>query len=226
MTYSVPFSAVPGVYDSLAGPRTRYPERFFEAHNRPPRTVLHFYLAATEGVSTRRLRVWRRGGGLAIALESKRVVREDALSIEKEEITENPDLTLQHAAGILSADASVISSFIKNKYRFKLQSASGLLKVSLDQMLPFQADDPALLGSQFWHLEIEEAGGWPLSDFHETAFFLNHLAHLPPLRQSKWQLAMTTGPVRIGTSAAKHLPEYFSELLAKGERERLAVRHS
>jgi hypothetical protein len=216
MTFVVPLSEVGRIYGTFTGPKLMYPDRSFEVVAKQSRTVLHFYLAAIEGISTRRLRVKRCREMLMITLESKRVLSDDALRIEKEERTENPDLPLPHVADMLTTGTPVISSFIKNQYRFKLKAKSGSLKVSLDQVLPFQADDPALLGPQFWHLEIEEANSWSLSEFRETGFFERYLAPLEPLTESKWKSARMSCPVRITYWAKENLSEYFDELLAVG----------
>jgi hypothetical protein len=37
-------------------------------------------------------------------------------------------------------------------------------------MIPFRADQPTVLGSPVWHLEIKDVRNWPLADFHDSEF--------------------------------------------------------
>lgn len=218
MTYGVGFSAVHDIYKALTTPPTGHPEGSFTARAKPPRTVLHFYLTATRGANVRRIRVRRRHGELVVSLDSKRVIREDELLIEKVETIENPHVPLATAAEMLSGDASVASSFIKNQYRLDLRQGPRSLKVHLDQMLPFRADEPTVLGSQFWHLEIEEDKNWPLADFHNSDFFRRHLSALHHLLESKWQTATLSTPVGIGRTSLENFPEYLGNLFELGVR--------
>jgi hypothetical protein len=218
MTYSVSLSAVRNVYEVLTTPPSCYPERSFTARAKPPRTVLHLYLTATQGVNVRRIRVRRRHGSLLVSLDSKRVIREDDLLIEKDETIENSHVPLATAAEMLSGDASVASSFIKNQHRLDLRQGSRSLKVHLDQMLPFRADQPTVLGSQFWHLEIEEAQNWKLADFHDSSFVQRDLSTLHPLLESKWQTAALSPPVGIDRTSRDDFLGYLDGLLALGAR--------
>jgi hypothetical protein len=218
MTYSVSLSALRNVHEAFTAPSSGYPERSFTIRAKPPRSVLHFYLTATEGADVRRIRVRRRHGDLLISLDSKRVLREDDLVIEKDETVENSHVSLASAAEMLSEEASIASSFIKNQHRLDLRQGSRSLKVSLDQMLPFRADRPTVLGSRFWHLEIEEGRNWPLADFHDSDFFQKNLSDLPPLLQSKWQSAALSPPVGIDPTSREDFSGYLGGLLALGAR--------
>jgi hypothetical protein len=223
MTYSVDLSDVRTVYNAFTGASTSYRERFFVERVKKQRTVLHFYLTAIRDADVRRLRVRRRHGNLVTSLESKRIVRESDLMIEKDERIESPNVSLSAAADILTQEASIVSSFIKNQHRIELKSGSRALKVSLDQMLPFRPDHPAVLGAEFWHLEIEEKRNWPLTDFRNTEFFRKYLSALQPLLQSKWQSAVLAPPAAITKADAENLDEYLNAVLAAGVRARKSI---
>lgn len=218
MTYSVSTSAVRSVYDAFTAPLPGHTARSFIARAKPPRTVLHFYLTATGDANVRRIRVRHGRGGLLVSLDSKRVIRENELLIEKDETIENSCVPISTAIEMMSGNASVASSFVKNQHRLDLRQGSRSLKVSLDQMLPFRADRPTILGSEFWHLEIEERQNWPLADFHDSDFFQTHLSALPHLLQSKWQSAAFSPPVGIDRTSQENFRGYLDTLLELGAR--------
>jgi hypothetical protein len=219
MTFSIGLADVESVYRAFSLRSVVDRGRSFCAYPMPPRTVLHFYLPPASCEQGRRLRVRRHGDQYAISLESKRVIREDPMLIEKEEIAVAPRLPLEHARQMMSESASIVSSFIKNQYRFRLNSSSGELKVALDQMLPFRADQPAILAPQFWHLEIEEVHDWPVPEFLGSSFFNQNLSALRPLRQSKLELARISPPVSLRTVSAHQFKDYLAALFRDGEKQ-------
>jgi hypothetical protein len=219
MTFSIDLADVESVYRAFSLPSAPGRGQSFRTFLMPSRTVLHFYLPPAPGEHVRRLRIRRRRDQYAISLESKQVIREDPMLIEKEETVVAPRLSLEHVRQMMSGSASIVSSFIKNQYRARLKSDSGVLKVSLDQMLPFRADRPTILAPQFWHLEIEEVQGWPVPEFLDSHFFRCNLSTLRPLRQSKWELARISSPVGLKTDSAQHFRDYLDSLFGEGERQ-------
>jgi hypothetical protein len=219
VTFDIDLAAVSQVYEALTQPVPARGRDLAGVHLKPPRTVLHFYIGGIDEIRSRRLRVRRRRDRLIISLESKHVLREDRLSIEKEERTEIPNMPLADAAVLLARGTKVTSSFIKNQHRMILESEFGLLKASLDQMLPFRADRPAVLMSPFWHLEFEEINSWPLAHFLQSVLFRENFADLRPLQESKWRTAALGSPAPLKAMSSRRLREYFDELLARGADE-------
>jgi hypothetical protein len=139
--------------------------------------------------------------------------------VEKEEMVLAPRLPLEHARYMMSENVPVMSSFIKNQHRVTLKSNSSALKVSLDQMIPFRADQPAVLGPEAWHLEIEEMREWPIHEFLESSFFGRHIAALRPLQKSKCELARISPPVALKTVSEHHFRDYLAALFEEGGRQ-------
>jgi hypothetical protein len=228
-TFGIDRSEVDRVYEALTRP-TASALGTVSVRIKPPRTVLHFYLAGTgeylagTDERPRRLRVRRRRDGLLISLESKQVLREDQLSIEKLERTEIPDMSLADAAVLLASGTKIISSFVKNQYRVTLESEAGLLKASLDQMLPFLPDRPTVRTEPFWHVEFEEIS-WPLADFLKSALFSENFAALRPLEESKWLTATLAPPAFLPLLPDLLLRDYFHELFGCGASAMRRVRH-
>jgi hypothetical protein len=218
MTFSVDLADVESVHRVIATPSASAGQGF-RISPMPPRAVLHFYLPSDGGAQVHRLRVRRRDGQVVIKLEAKQVVREAAMLIVREETTICSRVSIDHARQILSRDEAIISSFIKIQHRARLKSDFGILKVSLDQMLPFKADQPMPLVQEFWHLEIEEVRGWPLPEFLNSPFFRRSLPALRPLRTSKWQLSKISPPTSISTKSVRHFGDYLITLLDEGERQ-------
>lgn len=225
MTFSIDLANVESVYRAFSLPSVVDHGQSFRMSLMPPRTVLHFYLPPTPDEQVRRLRVRRRRDRYAISLGSKQVIREDPMLIEKEEITVAPRFPLEHARQMMSGNASIVSSFIKNQYRVRLKSDSSVLKVSLDQMLPFRADQPTILAPQFWHLEIEEVQDWPVPEFLGSHFFRHNLSTLRPLRHSKWELARIAPPVGLKTVSVQHFRNYLAGIFDEGARQTYSFAH-
>lgn len=220
-TFSIDRTEVHRVYAALTRPAP--PLGAVSVRIRSPRTVLHFYLTGTDEWQ-RRLRVRRRRDGLLISLESKHVLREDRLSIEKLESTQLRDMSLADTAALLARGAKIISSFIKNQYRVTLESEAGLLKASLDQMLPFLPDRPTVRSDPFWHVEFEEIS-WPLTNFLQSTLFSESFAALRPLRESKWQTAVLASPAFLPALPDPLLRNYFHQLLDRGALAMRRARH-
>jgi hypothetical protein len=212
-TFDIDRTEVRRIYEALTRPASAS-RGIVGVRIKRPRTVLHFYITGT-GESSRRLRVRRRRDRLLISLESKQVLREDRLSIEKEERAEIPDMPIADTAALLACGTKIISSFIKNQHKVTLESELGLLKASLDQMLPFRADRPVVATDSFWHVEFEEIS-WPLTDFLQSMLFRENFAGLRPLQESKWRTAALGSPVCLPAMSDHGLRDYFDGLLKHG----------
>jgi hypothetical protein len=219
MTFDIDLAELERVYRAFSLPVAEGHGRSCRVSLMPPRTALHFYLPPGPGEQVRRLRVRRSRDQYVISLESKQVIREDPMLVEKEETVLAPRLPLERAREMMSESVPVVSSFIKNQHRVTLKSNSSALKVSLDHMIPFLADQPTILGPETWHLEIEEIQGWPISEFLESNFFRQHMSALRPLQKSKWELARMSSPVALKTASACHFRDYLAILFREGEKQ-------
>jgi hypothetical protein len=98
MTFDVSIAELESVYRAFSLPAAEGRGRSWRVSLRAPRTVLHFYLPPRPGEQVRRLRVRRSRDQYAISLESKQVIREGPMLVEKEEMVLAPRLPLDTLA--------------------------------------------------------------------------------------------------------------------------------
>ena len=135
--FALSADAVPHVARLLRAVPAGWEGTAVKARRRSPRTVLHLYLAPTSPSATRRIRVKPGRKPPVLLLESKRLLREDLFLAQKVESTDDPEISLADAWGLMTAPGAVISAFIKNQYQVYLSCDAGAFKASLDQVIPF-----------------------------------------------------------------------------------------
>jgi hypothetical protein len=223
VTFELNSADVIRVFEALTSEPFEMRGTQFAVHPKPFRSVLHFYLHPTDDQVVRRLRVKKRKGTLNLSLETKRTISATDTRSEKEETLEEGGLPLGRAVEILLSGAPVVSSFIKNQYRLAFRSGNSGCKASIDQVIPFPADDPRRAGREVWHLEFENVTNWDPSYFLRSAYFMQHLKDfVRPLTASKWQTARMGPPAAPAvTREPQAIAAYFNALLKEGGRRRL-----
>ena len=215
LTFALSADAVPHVARLLRAVPTGWEGTAVKARRRSPRTVIHLYLAPTSPSATRRIRVKPGRKPPVLLLESKRLLREDLFLAQKVESTDDPEISLADAWGLMTAPGAVISAFIKNQYQVYLSCDAGAFKASLDQVIPFSPRLPLTTAAPEWHLEFEGRPGWSPECFLRSDFFTRSLAPvLRPLLISKWQLARMGPPDSIPVPSADAMRGYLDTIAA------------
>jgi hypothetical protein len=213
LTFEVDAEAVPDVAQILRAAPEGWEGAAAKARRRPPRTVLHLYLASADPAATRRIRVKADRRPPMLLLESKRLLREDLFLAQKIEITDDPRVSLPDAWALMTAPGAVISCFIKNQYQVYLSCDAGPFKASLDQVIPCVPRLQLTTAEPLWHLEFEGRPGWSPEAFLRSAFFARSLAPVVrPLLVSKWQLARMGPPASIPVPSADAMSGYLDTI--------------
>jgi hypothetical protein len=213
ITCALGTDAVPHVARLLQGAPAGWEEIAASARRRPPRTVLHIYLAAPTPPATKRIRVKLDGKLPVLTLETKQLLHEDLYVAQKLESTEDPGISLEDARALMAAPGAVISAFIKNQYRVDLSFHRGAFKASLDQVIPFLPRLPLITAEPEWHIEFEGRPGWSPERFLQSDFYTRSLGpFLRPLLMSKWQLAQMGPPAAIPMPSADEMRRYLDTI--------------
>ena len=213
LTFEVGAEAVPHVARILRAAPEGWEGTAAKARRRPPRTVLHLYLASADPTTTRRIRVKPDRRPPVALLESKQLLREDLFLAQKIESTDDPRISLADAWALMTAPGAVISCFIKNQYQVYLSRDAGTFKASLDQVIPCVPRLPLTTAEPLWHLEFERRRGWSPEGFLRSAFFARSLGPVVrPLLVSKWQLARMGPPTSIPVPSADAMSEYLDTI--------------